>query len=634
MWGASLVKGPSFVFLVHESGAEWIRYDRPFNSSLPPLGINRVEFRTTITIDEVPEEALIVFRALKLAHIELDGERIYLDLGTLKDWKRARRLDLASVLTPGTHTLTFVVENENGPSALLAYSDALGFATGEHWESSRDRQVWTHAVSVDRVRPSAAGRAFPRSDRALLGMLPYLLPIFLGVAAWRYAVLSRKSKPAWLISAAPGPGAIRWGIIAALTLLGANNIFKIPPGYGFDMVGHMDYLKYLVENGRLPIATDGWKMFEAPLFYLVSYLPYSLIYERLSANDHIIAMRVIPLLCGVAQVELAYRSLRYVYPTRPDLQALGTVIASLIPINLYVSQFVGNQPFVALLASLMIFLAIRFLHTRDDAQPPYRAAALIGLVLGLALLAKLTAVLLVVPLGVLMIYSMYRRTEGIDRSMGRVLVPLLIVFAIAGVVSGWYYLRNAVLLGTPIAVGYSEDLGIVWRQDPGFRTLAQFTRFGEAPLYPVFALFNSFWDSLYCTFWADGLLSGGRYPDLLPPWNFTPMYAGALLGLLPSALIAAGILIAIVRPASASRDGALFAVLWLAAHLAGMLYLYLTLPVVSSGKAVYLLNLLPCFGILGAGGFKLLRRTVPADPICCGVLACWAVAVYSAFFVL
>lgn len=631
-WAASVLRDPSFIFLVHEEQAQWIRHDRPFTSGLPALGTQRVAFRATFTVDDVPEPALMSFRALRLGHVELDGQLIYLDPGPLENWKRIRRLDLAPVLSPGQHSITFIAENENGPSLLLAYSDALGFWSGEDWESSLDRTNWAPAVSVDRVRPAAAGRAYKRSDLALMGLLPILLPLFLVVATWRYASLTGRQMPKWL-SAQPSAGAIRWILISAMVLLGVNNILKIPPGYGFDVVGHMEYLQYLYERGRLPIATDGWKMFEAPLFYLVSLIPYSIIYDKLSPDSHIIAMRVLPLLCGVAQVELAYRSMRYVFPQRSDAQALGTVVASLIPLNLYLSQYVGNQPFVGLLSALTIYLSIRYLRTSDNPRP-YRAAALIGLTLGLALLAKLTGILLVAPLAGLLFYAEFRRTSGEELSFWRLCVPALLAIAVATSVSGWYYLRNFIVLGSPFAVGYSEELGIVWRQDPGFRTISQFTHFGESLFYPVFAVFAGFWDSIYCTLWADGFISGGRYPDLLPPWNFDFMNAGALLGLVPSALIAAGLIAAILRPAQSLKEGSLFAVLWLGVHLAGMLYLFLTLPVVSAGKAAYLLNLLPCLGILAAGGFKMLQRSVPADPICCGALACWGVSVYAAFFVL
>ncbi len=632
VWLASIVRDPSFIFLVHEDRAEWIRHDLPFTSGLHALGTERVAFRTSFTVDKVPESAPLQFRALRLGHVELDGRAIYRDPGPLQNWKRIRRLDLAPLLEPGEHSITFIADNENGPSALLVYSDALKLRSGEHWESSLDLINWSAAVSVDRVRPAEAGHAYKRSDLALVGLLPIFLPVFMVVALWRYAVLTNKNLPK-LLAVRPGAGAIRWALIFAVALLGANNIFKIPPGYGFDTVGHMEYLQYLYENRQLPIATDGWKMFEAPLFYLVSLIPYSIIYDKLSPDNHIIAMRVLPLLCGIAQIELAYRSMRYIFPHRADVQALGTVVASLIPLNLYLSQFVGNQPFVGLLSALTIYLAIRYLHTSGNPRP-YRGAAIIGLVLGLALLTKLTGILLVVPLAALLFYAEYRRISNEKPSLWRISIPALLALAVATCVSGWYYLRNFIVLGSPIAVGYSEELGIVWRQDPGYRTLSQFTNFGESLLYPVFAVFASYWDSLYCTLWADGFISGGRYPDLLPPWNFDFMNAGALLGLIPSSLIAAGIIAAILRPAHSLREGSLFAVVLLGVHLAGMLYLYLTLPVVSAGKAAYLLNLLPCLGLLAAGGFKLLHRSIPADPICCGALACWAVSVYAAFFVL
>lgn len=626
-------RDPSFVFLSPEKGAEWIRYDRPLELTLLPLGTNGIAFRTSFSIDTVPERALISFRSLRLARLELDGEIIFVDRSPMDDWKRKRQLDLAPALSPGDHTLTFIVFNENGPSTIIAYSDALGIQSGEGWEASLDHESWIPAVSVDRVRPSAIGRAFPSSVEALRRLSPLLFFVFMIVAGWRYVVLSGHAARNWPAWASPDAGNVRWIVMLAWVALASNNIFKIPAGYGFDIVGHMEYIQFLIDNGRLPLATDGWKMNEPPFYYFVSALPYSLIYDKLSVEGNVLAMRVIPLLCGIAQVELTYRCMRYVCPERSDLQIAGTVVGSLIPLNLYLSQYASNQPFVALLSSTVLVLAFRYLR-RTEAKPDHREAVVIGLVLGLALLTKLTAVLLIPPLVVLMVYASYSRSKKAQPAFARACAPALLSLSIAGVVSGWYYIRNTWAMGTPFSVGYSVDLGIVWRQDPGFRTMSNFTHFGESMFYPVYAVFASYWDSLYSTFWTDGFISSGIYPDLLPPWNFTFMLGGALLALVPMSIFAAGMVRTSIHPGQALREGPLFALLWIAVHLTGMIYLYLSVPVVSAGKAAYLLNLLPCFGILAASGLKLLNRSAIADPICCGALASWAVCAYAAFFVL
>src|SRR5262249_10818533 len=154
-------------------------------------------------------------------------------------------------------------------------------------------------------------------DRALMHVAIWLVPVFLAGSWWRWAYLHGR---------APGASLPKWfhaGLLIGLAVLGINAILRVPIWFGFDVLGHMAYLKFIVDNGRLPLAPDGWKMNEAPLFYLVSLLPYRLIYHQLDIDGHVIAMRVIPLLCALAQAEIALRTLRLVFPGRPHAQLGG-----------------------------------------------------------------------------------------------------------------------------------------------------------------------------------------------------------------------------------------------------------------------------------------------------------------------
>jgi hypothetical protein len=173
--------------------------------------------------------------------------------------------------------------------------------------------------------------------------------------------------------------------------------------------------------------------------------------------------------------------------------------------------------------------------------------------------------------------------------------------------------------------------GILWWQDPGYRTWKQLLSFGESLIHPIYAGTNGLWDGLHSTMWLDGMLSG-KAGGTLPPWNLAPLLAGAWLGLLPLALILLGAGRAIVRAARGEIDGLAFCAVAICFGLTAVIWISLTVPTYSSIKATYLLGFLPCFGVLAASGYETLAGRTWLRLLLAGGIGCWAVFAYAAYF--
>jgi hypothetical protein len=407
-----------------------------------------------------------------------------------------------------------------------------------------------------------------------------------------------------------------------------NNITKIPLDIGMDIKGHMEYIKYIVDNMRIPLAIEGWQMFQPPLFYIVSAIIYKLFSVSVNPASVDYLLRLLPLACGALQVELCYRTLRHVYPERDDLQAVGTVIGGLLPMNIYMAQFSGNESMAACLTSIVILLSIRLFCS--PSLPSKIDLLSIGLFLGLAILTKTSAVLIIIPTAVLLIYKSSADIQSNTAKTTETIKSMMLIFGVIFIISGWYYIRNWIEMGQIVISGWSTQRDIIWWQDPSYRTPQQFLTFGESLYYPVFSAAMSIWDGLYSTLWMDGYLSSYNRP----PWNYKFMLSNAWLALLPSVIIMIGIISALLKSTRQRWPFLCYSVICVVIYISAILYLFLALPILSTAKATYALGITPCFAILCASGFEILTRRPMVKAIMFGGIACWAFASYAAYFVL
>ena len=284
---------------------------------------------------------------------------------------------------------------------------------------------------------------------------------------------------------------------------------------GFDVLGHIEYIKFIVEQGKLPLATDGSQMFQSPLYYMISAILYKFLLLFGATSQILNFLTIIPLLCGLAMIEICYRTSLHAFPNRQDLQKLCTIIGSFIPMNLYMSQYLGNEPLAAIFTALAILLTVAFLNEPQLATTR-KHQVFLGASLGLALLSKVTAVLLIVPVFLAFIIIQHQQNQSLKRITTQVGTISLVIITICG----WYYLRNWILLGKPFIGGWDPSREIFWWQDPGYRTFNDFLTFGYVFVNPIYAATTGFWDAIYSTIWLDGFLGGKAIFKFRPHWNY------------------------------------------------------------------------------------------------------------------
>src|SRR5262249_48118291 len=146
---------------------------------------------------------------------------------------------------------------------------------------------------------------------------------------------------------------------------------------------------YIQKHGTLPLPTEGWEMYQPPLYYLVA--AGSLSACKLSINDpmSIFVLRLLGALFGIAQFVLVFLSLRLLLPLRTSL--LGLLLAAFLPMHLYLTHYVTNEMLAAVLATLSLYLCLRLLNSETQSASQF---CWLGLALGAAMLSKVTGILL------------------------------------------------------------------------------------------------------------------------------------------------------------------------------------------------------------------------------------------------
>ena len=557
--------------------AHWIRAAGEIELAARREFIARSQFRTEI--EGAGQPARLELRTLGHVRVLLEEQVVFEQL--LPQGQKEQRLSVQLTPPAGIQILRIDVANPHGPAALLARCESLGVASSGQWQARAqvEGRGWAPALHLLEHRLPGLAEQFPHSFRALAKSAVY----FTGL--WALAWIALRRNPSWL-----HPERFRFLLMLFWAGLAIWNLPRLPADLGFDAPFHLEYVGFVQRSGHLPLASDGWQMFQTPLYYLLAAGLYRLLEFGMETAAALRGLRVLSLLCGLIQIELAFRALRCMYRDRPEWICAGTAFAGFLPINLYMSQWVGNEPLVGVLGAWVLLLCLG----HEGGPMTARRCWLLGALLGLAILSKVSALLLLPPVLGFLLW----------RSRAAPVAAALRFLAATALVCGWFFVRNWIELGRPLVLS-SQD--VEWWQAPGFRSWQQLYDFGVSLTRPVMAGLHSFADAVYSTLWLDGQLSSAVVYTARPPWNYDFLLACAPLAIVPSALLVAGFIVAWRR--HDARLVLLAATLGI--YVLALLQQYVALPIFSTGKASYTLALLPAYAILTLSGLDALAGRRP-----------------------
>jgi tetratricopeptide (TPR) repeat protein len=622
-------------FLPAEGPAQWIIFQPSANVLAQRIGDRTALFTRSFELERAPESALLRARAFGRLAIRINGTPIELLPAPADNWKRPREVDVAAKLRQGTNQIAVNVTNDVGPPALwlvLTAGDS-SIATDAQWQAALAGASPRNASLASEPLPIRSGNNVGGAERTFPSLWAHhrLLALFAVSAAAIWAIVWR------LVRAVPrfrflGDGVWQWCAVAIFAgfwlSLFVNNSSSLILSIGFDNDRHLEYTAYILKNKTLPTAAEGWEMHQPPLHYLIS--AFALGTSGLSATDPgaVQVLRFLNFSAAVAQFALAAACLRLVFPGQPLRQGAGLLLAAFLPMQMYMAHFETNDMLAGAVSTGAVYACLRVLQ---QPRPSGKALVVLGLLTGAAVLAKVTAVVLL-PLFVIVLAG---RLAAMRVTSGREWVRTMGLFVAACLAAcGWHFGRVWAHFGTPFVGSFDPASGFAWWQDPGCSTTSYMLRFGRSLVEPFFSEFNGFPDGIYSTLWGDGLWGGQAEVRGRTPWNYELMAAGYLLALLPTAMIIVGIMAALIQVVRRPRPEWFLLLGLVVAMGLAMVYHFLKVPYACHVKAFYGLPAAISLSVLGGYGFGVLaERNRLVQAALWVVLGTWALTAYASFWV-
>ncbi len=633
---AKAVYDPNIPFLPHNSKAQWIKFPSPLRTTTyrSNFCLFSKEFQFTSG-----QTVLLKMRAFKKWALFLNGAEVRAS-DPAGDWKKITTNDITSYLKEGQNNITVRVDNITGPPLLWLYTKGISpeIKTDETWIASIDNSPYSMAaIADDTAMPDTSfQQPLPSPWESFAGKYPALISFFL-ISVLIFMLVNflkiKWTKPVL------SPHAVLIIALIFWCVLFFNNLYKTLVYNGFDAKSHLSYVGYLLERHSLPLAADGWETYQPPLFYLITAVFFLLARHLVSGLTHefLLSFKLVTFAGAMGQIYLAFIAARMLFPEDDKKQMLVTAMASILPFNIYIANFISNESLSAFLIGSCIVYVLGIL--KKDLK--VSSFWFLGILLGLAFLTKVTVLVFLPVFCLVILYHALKKQTGIIKMCRIYLAIFLPMIAI----SGWFYFRNWLHYGKLIVTNMNKSLGFLWWQDPGYHTLQYYTSFGMSFERPFFSSFHSFLDGIYSSLWGDSMFGGsvaylpGPQCTPPPPWNYGYMNLIFILAVPATVAILIGLWRLLEGAIKEMNAGFLLLVCSFTAMGASIIYLSLKVPSFAIVKAHYGLGLLVPVSVACAIGIdfideQLKKRKLPgARAILFGWLGTFAITIFFSFLI-
>jgi len=206
-----------------------------------------------------------------------------------------------------------------------------------------------------------------------------------------------------------------------------------------DEKAHFEYIQFVAENKKLPVQTENdihAEFFQPPFYHYFASFIFSFIRTFTQNIWHqIVLLRFISIFFSMLTLCLIYKISSLLFDDK-TLRFGILAFASFLPSYINFNSAVTNSNFADFLMTLIIYLLVTFIMKGID----YKKIFLLGIIVGISLITRLSVIPLTAVIPFVLFIKHYPNVK-------KIIKPLIIIFSIALIISGWYFLRNFNLYG-------------------------------------------------------------------------------------------------------------------------------------------------------------------------------------------
>jgi hypothetical protein len=220
---------------------------------------------------------------------------------------------------------------------------------------------------------------------------------------------------------------------------------------GFDFNAHWPHIQYLLDRHELPPLAYNTTAPHPPLYYLFAAVPVAL---GLDAG----ALGWMSALWGMLRLVLIWVALEKWLPESRLARVVALALAAVLPAGAHLDGMITNETLVMLMSAAVLVVApAAIAGARTGRVAPMLGLALL---LGLALMSKVSASVLVTSVAVAMVLEIVRTRPPSTRWRAlRVRArPMIVGALVLAVVAGPFFVRNQLLYGQPAPTAYEGFL--------------------------------------------------------------------------------------------------------------------------------------------------------------------------------
>jgi 4-amino-4-deoxy-L-arabinose transferase-like glycosyltransferase len=255
---------------------------------------------------------------------------------------------------------------------------------------------------------------------------------------------SRRSRVSAFVSA----NALELSALAFAVAIRIVMLFTFDPRTGYDFGAHWDHIEWFRQHLSIPAPTVARTAYHAPLYHFIGGMG-----RRLGLAER--GLQALSVAMATARLVLLAIGLRLALPSSPRARAAALLLAAVVPCSVHLDAMLTQETLSGLLATAACVLCL--LVFRASVERRWRWAVLLGIVIGLELLTKVSALVLIAvvaaagPLEALLAPPLNRGEWR--RRLGPWAVALLVALA----VGGWWYARIDVLYGKPFVSSWDFE---------------------------------------------------------------------------------------------------------------------------------------------------------------------------------